>query len=120
MIDPNLRRRARTLRQNPTAAEATLWKLLRGRKVENRRFRRQQVIGPYIVDFYCHAEKLVIELDGMSHHTKKSEEHQKRRTNYLELNGYSIIRFRNRLVFEKPDLVVDQIKTAFKDGSTES
>ena len=54
----------RALRQNLTAAEATLWKYIKGRQLQGRKFRRQHPVGPYIVDFYCVEEKLAIELDG--------------------------------------------------------
>jgi very-short-patch-repair endonuclease len=52
------------LRNNSTSAEAALWKLLKNKQLEGRKFRRQQSIGKYIVDFYCSQEKLIVELDG--------------------------------------------------------
>ena len=57
----------RELRSNMTTAEATLWKVLKNGSLQNRKFRRQHSIGKYIVDFYCPAEQLIIELDGEVH-----------------------------------------------------
>lgn len=55
------------LRNNSTKAESRLWKVLRKRQLEGRKFRRQHSIGNYIVDFYCPEEKLIVELDGAIH-----------------------------------------------------
>ena len=62
-----LEARRKALRNNPTPAEEVLWNCLKGSKLEGRKFRGQHGIGPYIVDFYCPAERLVIEVDGSSH-----------------------------------------------------
>ena len=59
------------------------------------RFRRQYVIGNYIVDFYCHQARLVIELDGSQHYTPEEMEYEKKRTAYLESQGLKVIRFSN-------------------------
>jgi very-short-patch-repair endonuclease len=76
---------AQTLRKNMTKEEAHLWYqcLCRAKY----RFRRQYVIGNYIVDFYCHQAKLVIELDGPQHYTPEEMEYDKKRTAYLESQG---------------------------------
>src|SRR5687768_1072321 len=58
----------RRLRRNQTDAERRLWRELRGRLQAGIKFRRQQPIGPYIVDFYCHEQRLVVEVDGSQHH----------------------------------------------------
>ena len=58
---------ARQLRRKMTPAEARLWGLLRNRQIENQKFRRQEPLGNYVVDFVCYEKKLVIELDGSQH-----------------------------------------------------
>ena len=62
LADAKIKRNS--LRNNSTAAESTLWKVLRNKQIEGLRFRRQHSIGPYIMDFYCPEIKLCIELDG--------------------------------------------------------
>ncbi len=59
------------------------------------RFRRQYVIGNYIVDFYCHQAKLVVELDGSQHYSPEEMEYDKNRTAYLESQGLKVVRFSN-------------------------
>ena len=59
------------------------------------RFRRQYVIGNYIVDFYCHQARLVVELDGSQHYTPEEMEYDQKRTAYLESLGLKVIRFSN-------------------------
>ena len=88
-----LNENARALRKNMTKEEALLWYqcLCRGKF----RFRRQYVIGNYIVDFYCHQAKLVIELDGSQHCDPKEIEYDKNRTAYLESLGLKVVRFSN-------------------------
>ena len=85
--------RARTLRKNMTKEEAFLWYkcLCRGKYP----VRRQYIIGNYIVDFYCHQAKLVIELDGSQHCDPKNIEYDANRTAYLESQGLKVIRFSN-------------------------
>ena len=64
---PERREFARVLRQHPTRAEDMLWRSLRGSRFNGAKFRRQVPIDRYVVDFYCHAAKLVVELDGRQH-----------------------------------------------------
>ncbi|ENU25452.1 hypothetical protein F992_03188 [Acinetobacter modestus] len=63
-LDPQLLEFAKNMRSNATDAEHLMWQLLRAKRFMNLKFRRQHVIAPYIVDFYCHELGLVIELDG--------------------------------------------------------
>jgi very-short-patch-repair endonuclease len=88
-----LRINAQNLRKNMTKEEAHLWYqcLCRAKY----RFRRQYVIGNYIVDFYCHQAKLVIELDGSQHCTPEEMEYDKKRTAFLESLGLKVVRFSN-------------------------
>jgi very-short-patch-repair endonuclease len=65
-----LKERRKQLRNSLTSAEAKLWGLLKDSQLENRKFRRQHSVGPYILDFYCPSEKLCIELDGEIHYTE--------------------------------------------------
>jgi very-short-patch-repair endonuclease len=74
----------RSLRNRSTSAEATLWGILKSKKLDGRKFRRQHGIGYYIVDFCCPAEKLVIELDGDQHGDHEQIEKDKKRDKYLE------------------------------------
>ena len=85
---------AKALRKHMTPEERHLWyDFLRGYPV---RILRQRPIGPYIVDFYCAAAKLVIELDGSQHYEPEGQEHDAERTAFLEQYGLKVIRISNR------------------------
>ena len=86
---------ARNLRKNSTTQENLLWSLLRNRKLNNLKFKRQVPIGSYIVDFVCEEKKLIIELDGGQHNTPENLQYDKKRTEYLNSLGYKVIRFWN-------------------------
>ena len=103
----NALKRAASLRQFQTDAEGLLWHYLRGKQLEGYKFRRQQPIGRYIVDFACMSQKLVIELDGGQH----AEQHayDKNRDEYLMGNGYRILRFWNNEVFQSCSSVLDTV-----------
>ncbi len=96
-----------------TPAEAGTWKLLKAKQLDGRKFRRQQVIGNYIVDFYCHAERLAIEIDGVPHNSTASKEYDLRRDRFLKRNGVKVIRFKNRIVFEEASFMLDTIRASF-------
>lgn len=101
--------RRRELRQALTPAEAVLWRLLKGRQLEGLKFRRQHSVGPYILDFYCPALKLAIELDGASYACR--EEYDGQRTSYLsEKAGITVLHFENRVVFENPEQIFREVK----------
>ena len=87
----------KSLRNNLTPAEATLWRALRGKGAGGWKFRRQQGIGPFILDFYCPELRLCIELDGSVH--DYSYEYDQRRTAFLAAQGIRVVRFRNEQVF---------------------
>lgn len=72
------------LRNNTTKAESMLWKALQGRRLEGRKFRRQQSIDNFIVDFFCPQEKLIVELDGEVHNTAVSDNYDDKKTKKLE------------------------------------
>jgi very-short-patch-repair endonuclease len=84
--------------------------VLRNRQLGGLKFRRQHPIGPYIVDFFCHESKLVIELDGQSHEGK--EHYDNRRQQYLESQGYRVFRVLNDDVLDDVDAVARGIATA--------
>ncbi|MGB5821916.1 MAG: endonuclease domain-containing protein [Saonia sp.] len=102
------------LRESLTSAEAFLWKQLKARKFEGRRFTRQHSIKNYIVDFYCAQEKLIIELDGEAHNNAVAYERDEKRTEKLHELGYTIIRFENKMVFENLSSIFMEIKSNFK------
>lgn len=83
-------RRARVMRRNGTKGEARLWTFLKGRKL-GAKFRRQHPIGSYIVDFYCPAARLIIEIDGYSHEGRGR--YDLRRQKFLEELGLRVVRF---------------------------
>ncbi len=98
---------ARELRKSLTGAEQRLWYVLRNRQSGVIKFRRQHPIGKYIVDFYCPQSRLIIEIDGDSH--GDSQEYDRQRTEWLESQGYQVIRFNNREVKEHFDTVIAEI-----------
>ena len=104
---PEILRRAKELRKDITAAETKLWAILRNRQLDNLKFRRQQPIGRFIVDFYCSEAKIVIEIDGDSH--IRQEEYDNKRTQWLEDEGYRVIRFTNDEVFSNLENVALKI-----------
>ncbi len=102
--------RARHMRAEPTQAEASLWEKLRKRQLGGLKFRRQHVIYAFIVDFYCPAAKLVIEIDGSVH--AKQKKYDKAREAYLAAMGYKTIRFGNLDVAENIEMVLAGIYDA--------
>ncbi len=109
-----LKNNRKALRSNLTPAEACLWKYLQGSKLDGKKFRRQHSVGNYILDFYCPSEKLAVELDGALHFTEEGIVQDEIRTHYLNELGIKVIRFENKLVFDKPDWVLEEIKKNFK------
>ena len=99
--------RSRELRREMTPTEKILWEELRGSKL-GVRFRRQQVIQGFIVDFYCHKSALVVEVDGDVHDLQKEED--ERREKVLSTLGLRIVRFRNDEVVRDLSAVVGKIK----------
>jgi very-short-patch-repair endonuclease len=87
--------RARVLRSNMTRAEIILWSRLRSKKINGYKFRRQQPLFDYIVDFYCDKLKLIIEVDGEIHSFSEKISYDSKRDSILKINGYHIIRLSN-------------------------
>ena len=105
--------RARSLRSNPTEAERKLWHVLRQKQLDGHRFRRQHPIGPFVVDFVCLEEKLVIEVDGGQHAAQRDEDFK--RTEWLAERGYRVIRFWNNEVLSNIGGVFERIRQALRD-----
>ena len=95
-VSPEKIKRAKELRQNMTPAEKILWEYLRAKRFNGLKFRRQQIIEGFIVDFYCHSLGLVIELDGEIH--DKQKEYDTERDDILSSKQLTILRFTNQQV----------------------
>ena len=98
--------RARDLRRDSTEAEKILWRELR-EKLKTHKWRRQMPVGPYFADFACHAEKLIVELDGGQHAVRT--DFDTTRSRYLATHGYRVLRFWNNEVVENVDGVMERI-----------
>ena len=98
---------AKRLRRTQTDAELKLWRHLRDRQMNGFKFRRQQPIGRYIVDFFCPESKLVVELDG-GHHADQVQKDQ-RRTEFLNKAGYRVLRFWDNEVLSETEAVLQKI-----------
>ncbi len=106
---------ARELRKSMTEAERILWSRLRNRKTDGLNFRRQHPIDEYIVDFYCHEFKLVIEVDGEIHNTPENAEKDNGRAAEIERFGIKIIRFTNDEVVHQIEDVIAEIKRQIRE-----
>ncbi|MGA8447725.1 MAG: endonuclease domain-containing protein [Roseiarcus sp.] len=99
---------ARTLRKHPTRGEDILWKRLRGSRFHGAKFRRQVPFDRFVVDFYCHAAKLVVEIDGVQH--EWFADYDEGRTEILERLGVRMLRFTNPEVCDDLDAVLARIR----------
>ena len=106
---PEIHKRARELRKQMTPAEKLLWSKLRNKAFFGLKFRRQHPIKRFIVDFYCHEQKLIVELDGSIHDEFDQLEYDQGRTIELEELGLKIIRFRNEEVFHATEDILNRI-----------
>jgi very-short-patch-repair endonuclease len=98
---------ARNLRKQTTRAEDILWERLRGSRFHGAKFRRQVPLDRFVVDFYCHAAKLVVELDGKQH--EWFSDYDAGRTEVLERVGLRVIRFTNAEVCDDLDSALSRI-----------
>jgi very-short-patch-repair endonuclease len=101
--------RSRELRREMTPAETILWQELRGNRL-GVRFRRQQIIAGFIVDFYCHKAGLVIELDGSVHQGDEQKKNDAKRDKALDEMGLRIVRFKNEEVVRNLPAVLEKIR----------
>ena len=107
--------KARSLRRNETWAERTVWRWLRDRRFTGYKFRRQQPIGPYVLDFFCAEAKLAIELDGGQHGLPSKKEHDEKRTEFLKESGIRVMRFWNGELRRQPEAVRTMIFNALQE-----
>ena len=112
MIDEDvLAARARDMRRDPTEAERVMWRLLRGRRFEGRKFRRQQVLGRYIADFVCLEARLIVEVDGGQH---ADNAYDRERDDWLKSQGFTVLRFWNGDVLRETEGVVHALEQALR------
>ena len=117
-IYPLLEEKAKQQRSFPTEAENAMWEMLRGKALELK-FRRQHVIGDYIVDFVCFERNLVIEIDGKYHDESDQKEKDAERTSFLNKAGFKVLRYTTEEVIASPQEVLDDI-SAHIEGNQES
>ena len=107
---------ARRLRREQTFAETKLWDIVRGRRLDGFKFRRQMPIDRYFADFACREAWLIVELDGAAH--AETAEYDARRTETLESCGFRVLRFDNELVLDDPGEVAETILAALRSART--
>ena len=112
-----LKEKAESMRKNPTETESTMWEMLKGKNLDAK-FRRQHIIGDYIVDFVCLDAQLVVEIDGGYHNNPEQKELDRNRTSFLQSKGFSVLRFTNEEVTGNPDETLSIIKNALAHLST--
>src|SRR5262249_30658255 len=101
---------AREMQHDDTFAEKLAWVLLRDRRMFGLKFRRQVRIAGFIVDFYCHELRLIVELDGLVHDDPVQFKKDRARDARLEKLGYKILRVANGMVMHAPDLFAEEIR----------
>jgi very-short-patch-repair endonuclease len=104
---------AKGMRHQPTNAETLIWTALRGARLQGFKFKRQQPIGAYIVDFVCFEHSLIIEIDGGQHGDEVSKDRE--RSNWLRRQGFRVLRFWNNEVMERKDDVLESIIRALRE-----
>jgi very-short-patch-repair endonuclease len=107
--------KGRILRKKMTSSEKILWQYLRNKKFLGKIFRRQHPVSQFIVDFYCHQAKLVIEVDGSIHNIKENKEYDENRTFELESFGLKVIRFKNEEIKNNIQYVLKIIESEIKE-----
>ena len=107
--NPKLKKNSRTLRANMTDAEQVLWHCLRRKQIQGVQFYRQKPLLSFVVDFYCPAAKLVIELDGSQHFEAVAQAKDQDRDAALSGLGLRVLRFDNRQVLLETDAVLTVI-----------
>ena len=115
-MNPKLLAIARNLRQRQTDAESLLWAMLRNRRLEGLKFRRQHPIGRYVLDFYCPDARLAVELDGEQHGEDVGQARDAEREAFLLKNGIRTVRFWNHEVLTELEWVLETIFEQFELG----
>ena len=113
-VTPAKRNFARSMRREPTEAEDRLWHELRGRRLDNIKFRRQVPMGRYVADFVCAEARLIVEIDGSQHAESR---HDQERDAELKARGFRVLRFWNDDVLKELDAVCDTIIAYVRDES---
>ena len=109
---------ARELRKNATDCERLLWQHLRAHRLQGFKFKRQQPLGLYIVDFVCFEARLIIEADG-GHHAEQAE-YDNRRDDWLRSQGFTVLRFWNNEVLNNIDGVLERILEGCQNSNSPS
>ncbi|HKI04184.1 MAG TPA: endonuclease domain-containing protein [Thermoanaerobaculia bacterium] len=108
-VSQGVRSTVRAFRQQQTPAENAFWELVRDRRLEGLKFRRQFPISIFVADFCCFDLKLIVELDGAVHETREQAGHDLNRDFYLQSLGYTLLRFPNEQVFANPSEILQAI-----------
>ncbi len=108
--DSILKQRRQELRRNQTEVEKAFWSRVRSSQFHRLRFFRQYSVGPYILDFYCPALKLAVELDGGQHNDPDNRAYDAERATYLIANGIKVIRFWNHEVLGDIEEVLSKLE----------
>ncbi|MFA6412007.1 MAG: DUF559 domain-containing protein [Syntrophales bacterium] len=109
---------ARSLRTNMTDAERLVWFKIRRKQIDDFQFYRQKNIGDYIVDFYCPKGKLILEIDGGQHYEDEGMRKDQIRDQYLQANGFTVLRFSDIDVLKNIDGVLERIQECLKSPPT--
>jgi very-short-patch-repair endonuclease len=115
-MNKNMLAKAKALRKNMTTAERKLWSLVRRNQL-GVHFRRQAPLGPFIVDFYCPAAKLVVELDGSHHDFREEKDYDKLREEHLKAAGLKVVRFKNHQILRDVANVLAEIQAQIKSST---
>ncbi|PBC08335.1 endonuclease domain-containing protein [Mesorhizobium sp. WSM3859] len=113
-VTPAKRKFARSMRREPTEAEDRLWHELRGRRLDNIKFKRQVPIGRFVADFVCAEARLIVEIDGSQHAESR---HDQERDAELKARGFRVLRFWNDDILRELDAVCDTIIAYVRDES---
>jgi very-short-patch-repair endonuclease len=105
---------ARSLRKSMTLSEAALWNALRGKRLDGLRVRRQHVLGPYVVDFFCSAHRLAIEVDGGVHRGEEAEAKDGLRDQWMAARGVRVLRVSDSLVLDDLDAALRLIMQSIR------
>lgn len=111
MTDKDLVKKARALRSSMTLAEILFWSRIRSGQVDGFKFRRQQPLYNYIVDFYCHDLKLIVEVDGVIHSDSEQVDFDKNLDKIFEINGFHVLRLSNHEIETNLTSAVNKLRT---------
>ena len=112
---PLLKEFAHKNHSNPTQAEEVLWNIVKSKKLQGFKFRRQLIIGNYIADLVCLDRSLIIEIDGLQHQLPENKESDETRTLWLGMKGFKVVRFNNEEIINKTEDVLNKIITTLNN-----